>query len=542
MLFSSPAFIFVFLPAVLAGYFILGHARPRLAIIWVVLASLIYYAQWNAAFIHLLLASVAGNYLLSRALARWPRRWLLVVGIGANLAGIVWFKYANFFVDSFNAATSAGLTLPAIVLPLAISFYTFQQIGYLVEVYDGQPAEQDPTRYAFFVLFFPQLISGPIVQRREVLEPLHDPRTFRVNPEHLTIGLAIFALGLFKKVCLADPMAPFVNEVFADAATGAAPAFGRAWIAAFSYALQLYFDFSGYSDMALGIALMFNIRLPINFWSPYKSPSIIEFWSRWHMSLTRFLTAYVYNPIAMHLTQRRTERGLPILRRSTFALRPFLVLVAAPTLVTMLLSGLWHGAGWHFVVWGLLHGLMLVVNQAWRALRQSFGIGPEIGRPFRPLGVALTFLCVVVTLVIFKANDLAQALTMLKALAQVPTVVGSRVAITTDLPLVVLGLMIVFALPNTLEWIGGFRPEKRAAASPAGAWAALRERAAAVAVAAQRRAPALDGLAQRIAPRLPTLRRWTPSFAGGVIVGVVTCFALIRTFGVAPAEFLYFTF
>ncbi len=543
MLFSSPVFIFVFLPTVLAGYFILGHAsRPRLAIMWVVLASLIFYAQWNAALIHVLLTSVLANYFLGRELSRKPRRWLLVAGVGANLLAIVWFKYANFFVDSFNAVTSAGLTLPEIVLPLAISFFTFQQIGYLVEAYDGQKAETDFARYAFFVLFFPQLISGPIVQRREVLEPLHDQRTFRLDSRHVTLGLAIFALGLFKKVCLADPMAPFVNEVFADAAAGTVPAFGRAWIAAIGYSLQLYFDFSGYSDMALGIALMFNIRLPINFWSPYKSASIIEFWSRWHMSLTRFLTTYVYNPIVMHLTQRRTDRGLPVLRRSTFAFRPFLVLVAAPTLVTMLLSGLWHGAGWHFVVWGVLHGVMLVINQAWRALRQSFGIGSEIGRPFRPLGVALTFLSVVVTLVVFKANDLAQALTMLKGLVQVPTAVGSRAAIATDLPLVMAGLLIVFGLPNTLEWIGGFRAEKRSAGSPAGAWPALRERVGAIFVAARRRAPTFDRLVQRVLPYVPTLRRWSPSFAGGAIIGVATCFALIRTFGVTPTEFLYFTF
>jgi D-alanyl-lipoteichoic acid acyltransferase DltB (MBOAT superfamily) len=534
MLFNSASFIFGFLPVALVGNFLLGRLRPHWAIVWIVLASLFFYAQLNLSFVPILLASVLGNYQIGRQLERSPSRWLLLLGVGANLSLIIWFKYAHFVLNTLNGVLGAGWTLPTIVLPLAISFYTFQQIAYLVDIHAGQPSEPDLTRYAFSVLFFPQLIAGPIVYNRDILKQLDDERRFRLDKRHLAIGLALFTLGLFKKVCLADPLSPVVAEVFADAATGTVPVFGRAWIATLAYALQLYFDFSGYSDMAIGLALMVNIRLPVNFWSPYKAASIIEFWSRWHMTLTRFLTDYVYNPIALNLTRRRSEKGLPLLRRSYFAIGPFLVLVAVPTLTTFLISGLWHGAGWNFVLWGVLHGLMLVVNHAWRALQQTYWIGSEIGRWFRPLGVVLTFLCVAVTLIVFRASDLPQAWTMMRALVQFPTLAGAHEALVSYLPQVVAGLAIVWFFPNTLEWLGGFRSAKDVTPSVIG-------RMASAVFTAGRHVPGLGTALRPLGPDAGVLK-WTPSLASGVLMGTLACFDVIRMLGVTPAQFLYFTF
>jgi alginate O-acetyltransferase complex protein AlgI len=534
MLFNSASFIFGFLPVALVGYFALGRLHPQWAIIWMVLASLFFYAQWNLAFVPILLASIVGNYLIGRKLERSPSRWLLLLGVGANLLPIIWFKYAHFVLNTVNEISGAEWSLPAIVLPLAISFYTFQQIAYLVDAHGGQSSEPDLTRYAFSVLFFPQLIAGPIVYIRDLLKQLDDERIFRLDKRHLAVGLALFTLGLFKKVGLADPLSPLVAEVFVDAATGTVPAFGRAWTATLAYALQLYFDFSGYSDMAIGVALMANIRLPINFWSPYKAPSIIEFWSRWHMTLTRFLTDYVYSPVSLSLTRRRSEKGLPLLRRSSFAMGPFLVLVAVPTLITFLISGLWHGAGWNFVLWGLLHGLMLVVNHAWRALRQTYRIGPEFGRWFRPLGVALTFLCVAVTLIVFRAADLPQAWTVMQGLVRFPTTNGSHEVLKSYLPQVIAGLAVVWFFPNALEWVGGFRSSKDVGSSAVG-------RIQSAMFTAGRRVPGL-GAALRPLSVDGGVLKWTPSLATGVLMGMLACFDVILVLGVTPAQFLYFTF
>jgi D-alanyl-lipoteichoic acid acyltransferase DltB (MBOAT superfamily) len=534
MLFNSASFVFGFLPVALAGYFLLGRLSQQWAILWMVLASLFFYAQWNLAFVPILLVSVFGNFLIGRLLERSPSRWLLLFGVAANLMAIIWFKYAHFVLNTVNEVSNAGWSLPTIILPLAISFYTFQQIAYLVDVQAGNRSEHDLTRYCFFVLFFPQLIAGPIVHHREILKQLDDERVFLINKRHIAIGLAIFTLGLFKKVCLADPLSPIVADVFADAASGTVPAFGEAWIATLGYALQLYFDFSGYSDMAVGLAFMANIRLPVNFWSPYKAASIIDFWNRWHMTLTRFLTDYVYSPIALSLTRRRSERGLPLLRRSKFAIGPFLVLMVVPTLVTFLISGFWHGAGWNFVLWGLLHGVMLVVNHAWRALRQAYGIGSSTGRWFRPLGIAFTFLCVAITLIVFKSNDLTQAWTMMRALVQVPTMDGSYEDVVSYLPLVVAGLAVVWLLPNTLEWIGGFGSNKDKTPS------ILVRLASAVCTAGQRVPGARAAL--RPLSSVGGILTWSPSFASGALMSTLACFDVIRMLGVTPTQFLYFTF
>ena len=528
MLFNSSEFVLLFLPIALGGYYLVGRLnKPAASVAWLVLASSLFYSYWNVAFVPILAMSLLANYALGRALGRRQSKWLLGAGIAANLLLLGWFKYANFLVDNIDWAFGAGISLPAIALPLAISFYTFQQIAYLVDTYDSGDAETSFLRYSCFVLFFPHLIAGPIVLYQDVRRQLTSPETFRFDRTHLVFGLTIFAIGLFKKTCLADSIGPIADGLFRDAAAGTVPTFGEAWIGVLAYSVQLYFDFSGYSDMAIGLALMFNIRLPINFWSPYKSASIIEFWSRWHITLTRFLTTYVYNPILMHFTRKRMKQGKPLLRRSSFALGPFISLLIVPTLLTMLLSGIWHGAGWQFVIWGLLHGLMLVVNHGWRTFRHAYGIGPEVGRPFRPLGIALTFTGVVLALVFFRAGSVEQALIVFRGLAAVtgplfPSTGG--LFLNSDIALVFLGLAIIWLLPNALQWVGGFEAKGFEAK---GSEAPSRTKEM--------------GWSWITAWR-PLRWKWSPSLGHGAFVGALTCFALIRVFGVVPSQFLYFTF
>ncbi|MFC1459321.1 MBOAT family O-acyltransferase [Microvirga arabica] len=523
MLFNSSEFILLFLPVALIGYYSIGYLRgPIAGVTWLVLMSSVFYSYWNVAFVPILAVSLLANYALGRAISHKPNRWLLALGVGANILLLGWFKYANFLVDNIDWAFSTGIDLPAIALPLAISFYTFQQIAYLVDTYDGEEAETNFLRYSCFVLFFPHLIAGPVVLYKDVRRQLTSPETYRFNSTHMVFGLTIFAVGLFKKTCLADPIGPIADALFRDAAAGIVPSFGEAWFGTLAYTVQLYFDFSGYSDMAVGLGLMFNIRLPINFWSPYKSGSIIEFWSRWHMTLTRFLTTYVYNPILMSLTRRRMRQGKPLLRRSSFALVPFIMLLVVPTSLTMLISGIWHGAGWQFVIWGLLHGLMLIINHAWRAFRHAYGIGPAVGRVFRPLGVLLTFTCVALALVFFRAGSVAQALIVFQGLTDVTAPIylpRSTWLERPDMLLVLIGLAIVWLLPNALEWIGGFESDGAEASvtakSAQGVWFSVWR---------------------------PSRWQWRPNFRNGIVMGALICFALIRVFGVVPSQFLYFTF
>lgn len=540
MLFQSPEFLLFFLPVVLAGLFLIGSfGRPLPAMLWLVAASLIYYGWWRLDFLPLLLGSIAFNYVVGLELTRRPRRWLLALGIAADLGALGWFKYSGFLVEVFDQATGADLPVPQVALPLAISFYTFTQIAYLVDAHGGAAGERSPLRYALFVLFFPQLIAGPIVHHSEMLPQFQRSETYRPRFPTLILGLTGFAIGLFKKVFIADPLGPVAALAFGPAAEGLAPNFVDTWAGAIAYTLRLYFDFSGYSDMAIGLALMMGLRLPINFASPYKAASIIEFWARWHMTLTRFLTAYVYNPLVVTLTRRRVAAGKPTLSRAHPQAVPFLVLLAVPTLITMLLAGVWHGAGWTFIVFGLFHGLMLVVNHAWRALRRVWGVRRSFGGLGRAGGILLTFIGVTVSFVFFRAGDMIQALTVLRGMSgfggEVVHVVpiGAldpnameparyllwRLLSVQGLQLVG-GLAIIWLLPNTAEYI---------------------ER---IAGGVERRVEA----ARALFP-WPLLRRWgealvpgRPTFAQGTVIGLLLALGLLRALSVRPAEFIYFTF
>jgi len=396
MLFNSYIFIFLFLPVVLFGFHWIGSlGRHRVAIAWLVAASLLFYGWWNPAYLGLILGSMLFNYAMGVAILtdKLPnKKCLLVTGIATNLALLGYFKYANFFVDNLNTLVGNSLTLETIILPLAISFFTFQQITYLVDAYRGETREYHFLHYALFVTFFPQLIAGPIVHHREMLPQFARDTLYRLKAEHLAVGITIFALGLFKKVVLADGIAVYATPVFDAAEAGVVLTLFEAWGGALAYSLQLYFDFSGYSDMAIGLARMFGLRLPLNFNSPYKATSIIDFWRRWHITLSRFLRDYLYIPLG---GSRKGEA-----RRM------------ANLMITMLLGGLWHGAGWTFVLWGGLHGLYLMVNHGWRRL-----LPVTSENVFRKVfGWTVTMLAVVVAWVPFRAETMEGASQVLGAM------------------------------------------------------------------------------------------------------------------------------
>jgi alginate O-acetyltransferase complex protein AlgI len=403
MLFNSYTFLFLFLPVALAGAFVLARYRTSFAVAWLVLASLFFYGWWSWRHVPLLVASIAFNYVVGEAIARRGGKaggrafGFLWAGIAVNLAVLGYFKYAGFLVANADALLGTGMRLEAIVLPLGISFFTFTQIAYLVDVY-RDPVRYGVVPYALFVSYFPHLIAGPILHHREMMPQFAASTSYRLDYANLSAGLTIFAIGLFKKTVLADGIAPYAGPVFVEASRGYAPGSVEAWGAAIAFGLQLYFDFSAYSDMAVGLSKMLGIRMPVNFESPYKATSIIEFWRRWHMTLSRFLRDYLY--IALGGNRRGAMRRY------------------ANLFVTMLLGGLWHGAAWTFVLWGAAHGAFLAINHGWLAVRSRFPAGPAwLSRVGGATGAALTFLAVFGAWSIFRSDDLPSAIRILRGLA-----------------------------------------------------------------------------------------------------------------------------
>ena len=396
MLFNSSAFIFLFLPLVLLVFLYLERRKPNSALTWLVIASLFFYAWWKPVYLVLLLVSMIFNFYIGRQLQRQPRRWVLIAGIAGNLGLLAYFKYAHFLVGTINWLGGVDLAMDVIILPLAISFFTFQQIAWLVDAHRGQASEYNPVHYALFVCFFPQLIAGPIVHHAEMMPQFARTRESDKRIRDLEIGLTIFCLGFLKKVVLADTASLQANPVFDAAASGEILTFFEAWGGTFAYSFQLYFDFSGYSDMAIGLARLFGIRLPVNFFSPYRAGSIIEFWRRWHITLTRFLRDYLYIPLGGN------RKGTP----STLA----------NLMITMLLGGLWHGASWTFVFWGGLHGIYLVINRLWRSLCEHADWNHSPGLAGRAFSIFLTFMAVSVAWVLFRADDFPAAERMYSAM------------------------------------------------------------------------------------------------------------------------------
>jgi len=431
MLFNSYPFILLFLPAVLAGYFWLGRRSNLAPVIWLALASLTFYAIGNWQFVALLLLSIAFNYgighlLIVAKLGPSQRKAALAVGVAGDLLVLGIFKYAGFAIDNINALAGTHIAVH-ILLPVGISFYTFTQIAFLVDAYRGQVAAYALPHYALFVTYFPHLIAGPILHHKDMIPQFEQERSKHPQSHLILCGLIIFGMGLFKKTGLADGIQPLVMQAFGPNT----PTFDQAWIGALAYTFQLYFDFSGYSDMAIGISLMFGIFLPVNFNSPYKATSIIEFWRRWHMTLSQFLRDYLYIPLGGNRLGR---------------VRRYVNLM-----VTMLLGGLWHGAAWTFVAWGALHGAYLCINHAW------IHFAPPIPRRLAPVagfvGFVLTFLAVVVAWVFFRADSLATALLVLSKMAEPGNLALGRGEIAYALFIAVYAAFAWF-MPNTMKLMG----------------------------------------------------------------------------------------
>lgn len=450
MLFNSHIFLFLFLPLSLVLYWMINYRYgTKESITALTLASLVFYGYWNPPYVLLMLASILFNFALGRFQSRagGGNKPLLLVGIVVNLGVLCYYKYFSFAATTLQSLTGVEWTVSAIILPLAISFFTFTQIAYLVDVYRGIGRSYEFQEYCFFVLFFPHLIAGPIVRHYEII-PQIDKRKMRFQLDALAAGVTMLTLGLAKKVLLADTVAPSTSEIFAAVNRGAHPDLALSWIGALGYTCQIYFDFSGYSDMAIGLGLMFGVRLPLNFNSPYKSESIVDFWRRWHISLSRFLKDYLYIPLG------GGRVGKP---RKYFNL-----------MTTMLLGGLWHGAGWTFVIWGGLHGIYLVINHGWSALTlNARWADSRVARSFYRV---TTFLAVVVAWVLFRAESLPGALRMLQGMAGgnaviLPTALApflegytpnwisfGTLGVSMRVPLLIAFMLaIAFLAPNTQE-------------------------------------------------------------------------------------------
>jgi alginate O-acetyltransferase complex protein AlgI len=436
LLFNSYPFVFGFLPLVLLGFALLARWRARTAsVVFLIVASLVFYGWWNWKYLFLILFSAAFNYSWGRFLQYRKReddsarsvtqRRILALGIAVNLALLGYFKYRSFFLDSINLALGTHLPAPPLELPLAISFFTFEQIIYLVGAYHGEVGDHDFLGYGLFITFFPHLIAGPIVRYKDIIPQLTRGSTFLVSKQNLAAGLLVFAIGLFKKVIIADSFRGVVAAVFDR---GGGVALTDAWGGALAFAIQIYFDFSGYTDMAIGLALMFNVRFPENFDSPYQARSIIEFWHRWHITLSTFLRDFLYIPLGGNRNgTARTYENL---------------------MVTMLLGGLWHGASWTFVIWGGLHGVLLSINHLWRQARREL---PSA------LSWPLTFVAVLVGWVFFRARSFERAGEILCAMIGAGEMARNSGAVNIGLAewrLILIALAIVCFAPNRQTIMG----------------------------------------------------------------------------------------
>jgi len=396
MLFNSFEFMFLFLPVTLVVYFLLLRQRLTIAArSWLLFASLFFYSWWDMRYLPLILGSILFNYTVGGALAEYEqarhrtvsKRAIFICGILVNIALLGWFKYMDFFITTANSLSGTQLPLLKIVLPLGISFFTITQIAFLVDAYEGLVEERNLLNYALFVTFFPHLLAGPILHHKEMMPQFDRLRNKVVNWKNLYLGLTLFFLGLFKKVVLADAFSVWASAGFD---TSQPLTLIPAWLTSLSYTFQLYFDFSGYSDMAVGIGWMFNIQLPVNFNSPYKATGMIDFWKRWHITLTDFITTYLYTPILRAFGSITFSRSL------------------VAVFIAMLISGFWHGAGWNFIVWGGMHGAGLVANHVWKKKKRKMPAW---------LGWLITFNFVNVSFVFFRAKSLEGAGRILEGMA-----------------------------------------------------------------------------------------------------------------------------
>ena len=515
MLFNSFDFLLGFLPVTLLLFFALARRSHTLAAAWLALASLLFYGWWDYHYIPLLLLSAVGNYgcgLRCRLAPQPARKRWLVASVSANLLLLAYLKYADFFLASAAALGGWPLPLLHIVLPIGISFFTFTQIAFLVDSYQGKVKESRFIHYLLFVTYFPHLIAGPVLHHKEMMPQFADRKTYLPTAGNFAVGSAIFFIGLAKKVLLADTLAAYANPLFAAPNT---PSLLLAWGGVLAYAFQLYFDFSGYSDMAIGLSRLFGVRLPLNFNSPYKAANIIDFWRRWHMTLSRFLRDYLYLPLG-------GNRKGPLRRYVNL-------------MITMLLGGLWHGAGWNYVIWGGLHGLYLTVNHGWLALAGRSGL-PLQSRCWRFMAALLTFIAVCYAWVFFRAADPGRAFDIVLGMSgahglALPDALGNRLGpyrawleqagvgffagggaqFIETWSWVVLAALLVFRFPNTQEITRRFAPAFDFHPAPA-----LEQ----------------DRLARRLV--------WQPSRSWAVLMGLCALACLLSLS--RPTDFLYFQF
>ena len=384
MIFSSINFVFLFLPSVLIVYYLLIYMKLwETSKIWLILASLFFYAFWDINYLPLIVFSIVFNFILAKwiTITREDSLFFCFIGVLVNLALLFYFKYLYFFDSQILASFGGGFSVEKLILPLGISFFTFQQLAFLIDIQKGYKADISLINYTLFVSFFPQLIAGPIVHHSEMM-PQFDKACFEKERwKNLNRGLFIFAIGLFKKVVIADTLSSWVDLGYADpSALGSIDA----WYLSIAYTFQLYYDFSGYADMAIGIALMFNVKLPLNFNSPYKATNIQDFWRRWHMTLSRWFRDYVYIPLGGN------QKG------------EFQTLINV--FLTAFVSGIWHGAGWTFIVWGTLHGLAMVFHRSWTKLNILLS---------RSISILFTFFFINTTWVFFRAASIDDAILVL---------------------------------------------------------------------------------------------------------------------------------
>ncbi len=518
MLFNSYTFLFGYLPLVLLGHQAAAYCGRRAVILWLTFSSLAFYAYWRPRYLILLCGSIVFNYLAGEAIRRCApetafRRAVLWAAILLNLGLLCYFKYLFPMVRFFADMVGSSRAWQDVVLPLGISFFTFTQIAYLVDLEQEEIRPHGLATYGLFVTFFPHLIAGPIVHHAEMMPQFEARRDYRLRAADLSVGVSWFILGLFKKVLLADKLSPAADAAFAS--PGSLHAFS-AWAGVLAYALQLYFDFSGYSDMAIGLARMFSIDFPLNFSSPYKAASVIDFWQRWHITLTRYIMSYVYNPIALWINRRRVRQGRKISRKATATVEGFLSIVALPTTLTLFLAGVWHGAGMQFVIFGLLHAFYLSVNHAWRVWRgvrakksTTVGVQAFIRQISNTL---LTFSVVLIAQIFFRARNVSTALSMLGAMfglhARMPLRLQTYRPSSGTLILLFVGYVIVWALPNTQQIFGHFLPSIERLTSDTN-----------------------QGLVRIV---------WSPNAAWGMTLGLVLFLILVKMQD--PSTFLYFQF
>ncbi|MHA6483021.1 MBOAT family O-acyltransferase [Paenibacillus sp. strain BS8-2] len=460
MLFNSHVFIFGFLPVVLIIYYSLSKiGSPYHSRTWLVVSSIFFYGYWNPKYVPLLLLSIVINYMVGRQLIKYRQKIVLAIGIVFNLILLGYYKYLDFFILSLNELFSTEIPLKNLLLPLAISFFTFQQISYLVDCLKGKVNNNNFINYLLFVTFFPQLIAGPIVHQREMMPQFEGSLSLKINYHHIALGVFIFSIGLFKKVILADNLSITVLDGLNFLST---ITFFDAWTVIISYTLQIYFDFSGYSDMAVGLALLFNIKLPINFDSPYKATNFQQLISRWHITLMRFLQEYVYKSLNRYIFRKHLRvMGVKLSIGSKTYLN---------VLILLIISGIWHGAGWNFIAWGFLVGMGVVFYRVWSTFKIKLPV---------LLAWLLTFIYLNFTMVFFRLSDFDQALLIIKALFGLNgfilpeqlapylssfTPVGLHFEATPlkdkvrALAFLIVGLILVTGFKNTAEKANSFKP------------------------------------------------------------------------------------